>query len=108
MGLPSPLCYDYMCMYVKSMAAMVLLQSGVDATVYSQGCLLLHGADVYLLICHKCYCTCVHTLYSVCMLPNLQMYKGHCSGLIKVLPGYENIYAAHSRYVNVTYFTVTI
>ena len=28
------------------------------------------------------------------------MHKGHCSGLIKVLPGYENIYAAHSRSVS--------
>ena len=28
------------------------------------------------------------------------MHKGHCSGLIKVLPGYENVYAAHSRLVH--------
>ena len=29
---------------------------------------------------------------------------GHCSALIKVLPGYENIFAGHSRYYN--YYTL--
>lgn len=28
------------------------------------------------------------------------MNKGHCSALIKILPGYENVYAAHSRSVS--------
>jgi hypothetical protein len=31
---------------------------------------------------------------------HFQMHRGHCSALIKVLPGYEDIYAAHSRLVH--------
>ena len=31
------------------------------------------------------------------LLLYMQFNKGHCSALIKILPGYENIYASHSR-----------
>ena len=30
---------------------------------------------------------------------HFQLYKGRCSGFIKVLPGYENVFAGHSTYV---------
>ena len=39
---------------------------------------------------------------------NVQLHKGRCSGLIKVLPGYENIYAAHSTYVLGTRYHISL
>ena len=38
--------------------------------------------------------------YQLYNILHFQMHRGHCSALIKVLPGYENIYAAHSRLVH--------
>ena len=60
--------------------------------IYLRAILQMHGTCNYIIA--------VHTVYVL-----LQMYRyGHCSALIKPLPGFENIFASHSRLVSNYHF----